>query len=318
MTLRSVINVLLILALAQMLPGVSSSAYSTQDIIEQSVVQLGVLPVAGQRGPEKVNTKSIGVVTDAPSVVIRDVDSGVVLMTRGESIRRPIASITKLMTAMVLIDEYEWSSDDAATVLREDVTEGGRWYYRFNDELVMDDLFTAMLVASGNNETLALVREVGAMETDFVDQMNKKARELGMFDTDFADPIGLNPNTISTAHDVMIMLNEAMSREEIRAKVHQTEVLTTSLLGNEYKIPSTNILFSSFLDRDPYEIVGGKTGSLIEAGYCLTIRIIRNGHTIDVTVLGASEPDARFTDVEAMVSWVFDVYSWGDEDIASL
>jgi D-alanyl-D-alanine endopeptidase (penicillin-binding protein 7) len=148
--------------------------------------------------------------------------------------------------------------------------------------------------------------------------MNEKARELGMHDTSFADPIGLAPETVSTAHDVMVLLNEAMDREEIRSRTHQTKVLTNSELGNTYEIDSTNMLFASFLNEDPYEIIGGKTGSLIEAGYCLTTRIERNGHTIDVTVLGASEPDARFEDVQDLVSWAFDVYSWGDGDVASL
>ncbi|MBT6254429.1 D-alanyl-D-alanine carboxypeptidase [Candidatus Uhrbacteria bacterium] len=317
MKLRSVINVLLILTLAQILPGISDSNRSTQDIIKHAVAEVE-LPHAGQRGPQKTNPDSLGILTDAPSVVIRDVNSGVELMSRGADIKRPIASITKLMTAMVLLDEYDWDWGDEATVLESDVREGGRWYYRFNDSLTMDDLFTAMIVASGNNETLALVREVGESETSFVQKMNDKARVLGMHDTTFADPIGLAPEMRSTADDVMVLLHEALKREEILSRTHQTHVMTTSGNGNQYKIASTNKLFSSLLDEDPYTIVGGKTGSLIEAGYCLTTRVERDGHVLDVTVLGASEPDARFTDVQALVSWAFDVYSWGDEDEAAV
>ncbi|NQV12537.1 D-alanyl-D-alanine carboxypeptidase [Candidatus Uhrbacteria bacterium] len=318
MTLRSVINVLLILTLAQILPGFSDSGRTTQDIIEHSVARIE-LPASGPRGPQKTNKDSLGIVTDAPSVIIRDVNSGVVLMSRGADIKRPIASITKLMTALVLLDDYEWEWNDDAVVIADDVREGGKWYYRFNDNMTMDDLFTAMIVASGNNETLALVREVGEGETAFVSKMNDKARAFGMHDTTFADPIGLDPTMMSTAKDVMILLNEALNREEINSRMHQTHVMATSQSGNQYKIASTNHLFTSFLNEDPYTIVGGKTGSLIEAGYCLTTRIERDGHILDVTVLGASEPDARFSDVEALVSWAFDVYSWDDEsDLATL
>ncbi|HJN85174.1 MAG TPA: serine hydrolase, partial [Patescibacteria group bacterium] len=279
MKLRSVINVLLILTLAQILPGISDSNRSTQDIIKHAVAEVE-LPHAGQRGPQKTNPDSLGILTDAPSVVIRDVNSGVELMSRGADIKRPIASITKLMTAMVLLDEYDWDWGDEATVLESDVRDGGRWYYRFNDALTMDDLFTAMIVASGNNETLALVREVGEGETSFVQKMNEKARDLGMHNTTFADPIGLAPEMRSTADDVMVLLHEALNREEILSRTHQTHVMTTSGHGNQYKIASTNKLFSSLLDEDPYTIVGGKTGSLIEAGYCLTTRVERDGHVL--------------------------------------
>lgn len=311
MILRSVINVLLVLTLAQMLPGFSDSGITTQDIVTRSVAQVN-FPTSEQRGPHKTNQDSLGIVTDAPSVIVRDVKSGVVLMERGADIKRPIASITKLMTALVLLDDYQWEWSDSAVVLQSDVRDGGKWFYRFNDSMTMDDLFTAMIVASGNNETLALVREVGATETEFVDKMNQKARDMGMHDTVFYDAVGLAPEMRSTANDVMVLLNEAVSREEIQSRMQKTSVIVTSGNGNQYDLDSTNHLLSSYLNSDPYYIVGGKTGSLDEAGYCLTTRIERDGHVLDVTVLGASAQDARFTDAQSLVSWVFDVFAWNE------
>ena len=73
---------------------------------------------------------------------------------------------------------------------------------------------------------------------------------------------------------------------------------------------STNALLQTFMNEPPYRVIGGKTGSLEEAGYCLTTRIERDGHLVDVTVLGSSYPDARFQDVQDVVSWSFDVFEW--------
>lgn len=312
MKLNSVINVLLVFTMLSMFPTSDTPvSFSSQDVIVQSVRAASYeFPHSDQRGPEKTDRDRLGVVTNAPSVIVRDVESGVVLTGRGEDIVRPIASITKLMTALVLLDEYQWGFEDAATVLREDVREGGRWRISFGDEVMMDDLFTVMLVASGNNETLASVREVGASETEFVEKMNEKAIELGMVHTSFADPVGLSPRNVSTAQELGLLLDAALEREEIRERLVMPSVSVASGLGNEYNIDSTDKLLNSFLNQAPYTVVGGKTGSLIEAGYCLTIRIVRDGHPIDVTVLGASVPDARFSDVKALAGWVFDVFKW--------
>lgn len=312
MKLNSFVNVLLALALAP--AGAMSSlgvTPSTPDVIAASVrMQTNTFPVADTRGPKKTATESFGVVTDAPSVLIRDVETGVTLMNRGDETVRPIASITKLMTALVLLDEYEWNWEDEATVLREDVTEGGRWYYRFGDSLTMEQLFSVMLVASGNNETLALVREVGADRAAFVQKMNAKAQAMGMTQTTFAGPIGLNPQNQSTANDALLLLHEALSRPEIASRVSERSVSTVSGVGNVYEIEGTNQLFSTFLNQGPYRVLGGKTGSLDEAGYCLATRVARDGQEVDIVVLGASQPDARFSDVQDVVSWVFDVYEW--------
>lgn len=315
MRVNAFVNVILALALtpAAIAPTLGESTGSIADVITRAVRQeTQMFPQAEARGPHKINTQSLGVVTDAPSVLIRDVGTGVVLMERGQTIERPMASITKLMTALVLMESYTWDPADAATVLREDVTEGGRWYLRFGDTLTMQDLFSVMLIASGNNETRALVREVGASQTEFVAQMNAKAAQLGMRQTRFADPIGLDPANTSTAQDILILLDAALAQDAIRSQVSQSSVHLTSGSGNTYEIDGTNHLYGTFLNRAPYRVVGGKTGSLDEAGYCLTTRIEREGHVLDVVVLGASQPTARFADVEDLVSWTFDVYRWND------
>mgnify|MGYP001582607661 CR=1 FL=1 len=310
--LKAVVNVLLAIVFSEtavIVPAVSSSP--NVDVVGPAVrASTQVLPRADQRGPAKINRESLGVVTDAPTVLVRDVRSGVALVQQDAGVRRPIASITKLMTAIVLVEDYTWSSTDAATVLREDVRSGGRWYFRFSDEITMGDLFSVMLVASGNNETMALVRSVGASEDEFVAKMNAKAAALGMRDTSFADLIGLSAENTSTAQDVMVMMRRALSHDEIAVRVHLPTVNVTSALGYTYAIEGTNELLGSLLNQSPYRIVGGKTGSTDEAGYCLATRVAQGDVELDIVVLGARQPNGRFEDVKDIVSWAFDVYRW--------
>ncbi len=311
MKLRSVINVLLVLTLMQAFPSAEPTVYTDQDLVAYAIQsESGFFPFSDERGPKKIDEDRLGVLTDAPSVFVRDVDSGVELSARNVDVERPIASITKLMTALVILEHPNLIFSDRATVLRSDVREGGRWYVRFGDDVSMDDLFTIMLVASGNNETLALVRELGMSERDFVSLMNEKAMSIGMRHTNFEDPVGLSARNVSTARDVAILLDEALKHQEIASRMRMSELHITSASGNEYDIESTDKLLSSFINRSPFSVVGGKTGLTDEAGACLTVRVERDGHPIDVTVLGASHPEARFTDVKALSSWVFEVYSW--------
>ncbi len=311
MTLRSVINVLLVLTLMQAFPSAEPTVYTDQDLVAYAIQsESGFFPFSDDRGPKKIDPDRLGVLTDAPSVFVRDVDSGVELSARNVDVERPIASITKLMTALVVLEHPNFSFSDRATVLRSDVREGGRWYIRFGDDVSMEDLFTVMLVASGNNEALALVRELGMTERDFVAAMDEKALALGMRHTQFEDPVGLSANNRSTARDVAILLDEALKHPEIASRMRLSEVEITSATDNTYSIDSTDKLLSSFINRDPFTVVGGKTGLTDEAGACLIVRVERDGHPIDVIVLGASHPEARFTDVKALSSWVFDVYSW--------
>ncbi len=307
--LKSIVNVLLALVFSETAIGVPVAPPS--DVVGGAVrAYTQTLPQANLRGPEKVRVESLGVVTDAPTVLVRDVRSGVALLQQETTQRRPIASITKLMTAIVLVEDYAWALTDAATVLREDVRNGGRWYIRFSDKVSMGDLFSVMLSASGNNETMALVRSVGASEAEFVGKMNAKAQALGMKETTFADPIGLSPKNMSTAQDVLVMMRRALDHNEIASRIHTARVAFTSVLGYDYDIEGTNELLASFLNAPPYRVVGGKTGFTDEAGFGLVVRVAQGEVDLDIVVLGAAQPDGRFEDVKDIVSWAFDVYRW--------
>ncbi|OGL71752.1 hypothetical protein A3C17_02960 [Candidatus Uhrbacteria bacterium RIFCSPHIGHO2_02_FULL_53_13] len=310
MTLASVINVFLVLALVPLFPGAVVAPNPTDTHVALVRAASGAFPSANLRGPRRVDTDALGVVTNAPSFVVRDVESGVTLLSGVPSEPRPMASITKLMTALVFLDDPTFNLERRGTVLREDVRDGGRWYIRFGDEVSFDQMLSVMLVGSGNNETLALVRELGLSEETFVARMNTIATELGMYDTVFVDPVGLGAGNLSTAYDVTQLLDAALANETIAERVRLPSYTFESRTGNTYVVEATDQLLDSYINRSPYAIHGGKTGFTDEAGACLTIRIERDGHSIDVTVLGAASIDGRFQDVKALTDWAFSVYEW--------
>ena len=221
----------------------------------------------------------------------------------------PIASITKLMTALVLIESSNWNPDDTVSVLRSDVREGGKWFLRFGDIVSKRDVLGVMLVASGNNETLALVRSSGFLENEFVDAMNKKASELGMIRTHFQEPVCLSDGNVSAADDLPLLWSAALDVPAIEERMEQPEILLRSKVGNGYSFSSTDILLGSFLNSAPYKILGGKTGSL-DGKYSLVMRVRKDDRPIDVVVLGAANPEARFNDAKALASWTYRNYSW--------
>ncbi len=311
MIIKSVINVLLVFALAPLFPGTTVDVVPSQMHVAAIRAESGVFPFAQARGPERRDVDALGVVTNAPSFVVRDVESGVTLLSRAPSEPRAIASITKLMTALVLLDDPTFNLERRGTVLRTDVREGGRWYIRFGDDVTVGDLLSVMLVASGNNETLALVRELGLSEETFVERMNQKALALGMYDTTFVDPVGLEAGNVSTAYDVTQLLDAALSHPFVAERLRMTSYAFVSDKGNAYDVSATDQLLDSYINRAPYAVNGGKTGFTDDAGACLTIRIEYEGHLIDVTVLGASTVEGRFQDVKALTDWTFRTFDFG-------
>lgn len=311
MTATSIINVFLVFALAPLFPGTGVNVEPSQMHVALLQAEAGAFPFAQARGPERIDADALGVVTHASSFVVRDVKSGVTLLSSAPSEPRAIASITKLMTALVLLDDPAFAFERRGTVLRSDVRDGGRWYVRFGDDVSFEQMFSTMLVGSGNNETVALVRELGLSESAFVERMNEKATALSMFNTRFVDPVGLESENVSTAYDVTQLLDAALREPRIVERLRLASYTLTSAQGNVYTVEATDQLLDSYINRAPYKIHGGKTGFTDEAGACLTIRIEHKGHAIDVTVLGTDTVEGRFQDVKALTDWTFRTFDFG-------
>ena len=262
--------------------------------------------------PERINPENIGVKVSAERFVAIDVNSGKLLLQRDSNVPQAIASITKIMTALVILDQQpDWQQ--TVEMKKVDETVGAYPHLYRGEEVLFIDLWKAALVSSDNNAIMAMVRAMGYSRDEFVELMNEKAKELKMFNSRFADPTGLDENNLSTALDVSRLIHSAMKENEIRESVLQGKYEFPILNKKKNrKVYNTDILVDSFLNKAKYgyELVGGKTGYLPEAGYCLSVEINHDNHPIVIVVLNSDSIHTRFQDVKSIADWVYSNYSW--------
>lgn len=269
------------------------------------------LPRAEPRAPQKKeDSRSIGILTTSKSALVFDEGTGTVLFAKNPQEKIPLASLTKLMTVLVFLDkEPNW--DKKIRLTRADDREGGIVYARSPEEVTVKDLFNMALVGSVNNAAIALARSTGLEQKDFVAEMNKKAETLGLKNTTFADPTGLLPENQGTARDVAKLLAAALEREEVKAATLQKRYVFSPVNSEKiYYVKSTDELLWSFLNDDPYNFVGGKTGYIEESGYNLAVEVMRGGHKIVAVVLGSGTAEDRFREIKGLVDWAFINYQW--------
>ena len=256
--------------------------------------------------PYKINNNSMGMEVTASSAMIIDKKTGTVLWQKNPEQVRSLASLTKLMSALVFLDHKPlW--DTEVTIQRSDYREGGRIRVYAGEKIKVSDLFNASLVASSNNATMALIRSTGLTEEEFVAEMNAKAKSLEMLKSHFVEPTGLDPENISTAQDVSRLIKAAFNQPAIISATNKEEFQFSVINApRSYTLENTNKLLSSYLN-----IKAGKTGFLDEAGYCLASLIKGDaGEEIYLVVLGSESEPSRFQETKALAQWAFDNYVW--------
>lgn len=226
---------------------------------------------------------------------------------------QPIASITKLMTAIVFLEtEPDWN--DVYKITPNDLIPGGRLNLFSGDTVYLKDLFLTALVASDNGAAFALVKSTGLSEDEFVGLMNKKAQDLRLSNTKFVDPTGLSSQNVSTAREVALLARVALSLPEISEAVNLGEYSFTTLEGREKEIVSTDHLL---FDPAPGELKpwGGKTGYTDLAGYCFVGRFQGpNNEDLIVSVLNSEGKNVRFQESKILINFVLSNYFKGIQD----
>ena len=234
--------------------------------------------------------------TSAVSAVLMDADSGRILYTKNGDERRLIASITKLMTALVALESGH--AVDEVVTIRSEWTgiEGSSLYLRPGEELRLETLLYGMLLRSGNDAAQAVAGYCGGDVESFVEAMNAKAEALGMGDTHFANPSGLNAEGhYSTARDMAVLAKACLENEKLRAIVAtQSVALEGRIFTNHNK-----------LLRQYEGCIGLKTGYTEKAGRTLVSAAQRDGMTLICVTLGA--PD-DWRDHAALFDYGFEQY----------
>lgn len=266
--------------------------------------------VAMPPGPVKKDPSRLGVEVTAQSAFVADWDTGTVLFEKNPDVPQPIASITKLMTALVVLDSNpDW--DKEVEVLPNDEPVGGVPYLIPGEIVTVRDLFNLSLVASSNGATVALARSTGLTSEEFAVHMNAEASSIGMTDSSFTEPVGLSSGNRASARDVSRLIRHALDRDEIHAAVVQKDYVLRPKDRGPRTVRSTDELLGSFLEKPPYTFLGGKTGYIQEAGYCFGAAARNDsGSGVVAVVLGASTKEQRFKEVKSLMYWAFDAYEW--------
>jgi D-alanyl-D-alanine carboxypeptidase (penicillin-binding protein 5/6) len=229
-------------------------------------------------------------------------DDGRVLWSREPSRRRAMASITKIMTALVVLDRLKLT--DKVTIVPQAAAVGeSEAQLNAGDVLTVKDALSATLVKSANDAALALAIRAAGSEKKFVALMNAKARELGMAGTHFANAHGLDePGHYSTAEDIAVMSRVAMTKPVFRDIVRRRSVRIGR--GSAARaLDSSNLLLGTYPGAN-----GVKTGWTNDAGHSVVASARRGGVSLVAVVLGADSDTARFEEAARLLDWGFEHY----------
>jgi serine-type D-Ala-D-Ala endopeptidase (penicillin-binding protein 7) len=230
----------------------------------------------------------------ARCAIVIDPLTGRVLFEKNADRATPIASITKLMTAMVFLDQKP-DLLRSVEVTREELYGGGHTQLRNGENVTLGDLLHMSLMASDNVATRVLARESGLQKYEFIEKMNAKSEAMKLTGSRFVEFTGLDPANVSTATDVATMLREAAGNDLIHSIMTSREYEFQSS-RRAHTIGNTNRLLHS-----RYLVLGGKTGFISQAGYCFATWLRAEGRDVIAVVLGAPTSSTRFADVVRLV-----------------
>lgn len=241
----------------------------------------------------------------AKRAVLYDPKAKVFLYEKKADEVQAIASITKLMTALVILDqEPNW--DKIYEMKAEDRIEGGRIHLFLGDRVTIENLFNVSLVSSANTATLALVHALDLSEADFVGLMNTKAKNLGLTNTHFSDPVGLSAQNVSSARELALLSKEAFSQEIIKNTLSQSEYSFQTEQGKKVEVESTDKLLGEDLGPSGLEIIIGKTGYTREAGFSFTaLYNDKNSGELITIILNSETVFSRFNDSLKLSKWIY-------------
>lgn len=263
-----------------------------------------------QFGPRQVNQAPISV--NAISAIAFDKQSGARLFEQNPDQRRSIASLTKLMTALVFLDHNPgWN--EVVTITKEDLQSGSKANIFAGDQIKLKDLFTAALIASDNTAITALVRTTGLSEEEFVAAMNEKAKVLRLGNAQFTEPTGLDPANQATAVEVAKLAERAFAIPEI----HDALALSVFSFDVGFTVSRQVYATNQLLDQElPHgaKIIAGKTGHVDEAGYCFVGEFKTRDSVVITVILGAPTETRRFTETVKVLGWTMGSYLWDNTE----
>ena len=243
---------------------------------------------------------------NAKSAILMEESTGNILYESNPDERLPIASVTKVMTMLLImeaVDSGKISLDDMVTVSGNAMSYGGStMFLETGEQLTVNDMLKGIAVASANDGCVAMAEHLAGSESAFVDMMNEKAKKLGMENTHFMNTNGLDEDDhYSSARDVAIMSRELMKHETI---FNYTSIWMDTLRGGKFQLANTNKLIRFYDGAN-----GLKTGSTSKALCCLSAAAKRNDMQLIAVVLGAPTSAERFASAKSLLDYGFANYA---------
>lgn len=243
---------------------------------------------------------------NAKSAILMEDSTGKVLYESNPDERVPIASVTKVMTMLLImeaVDSGKITLDDMVTVSENAMSYGGStMFLEAGEQLTVNDMMKGIAVASANDGCVAMAEHLAGSESSFVDMMNAKAQELGMENTHFMNTNGLDEDDhYSSARDVAIMSRELIKHKTI---FNYTSIWMDTLRGGKFQLANTNKLIRFYEGAN-----GLKTGSTSKALCCLSATAKRNDMQLIAVVLGAPTSAERFSSAKSLLDYGFANYA---------
>ncbi|MBS3939108.1 MAG: D-alanyl-D-alanine carboxypeptidase [Peptococcaceae bacterium] len=270
-------------------------------------VCLVYLPL-GHTAQPSLPAMALALALRVPQALLMDMGTGTILLARDEHERKPIASLTKIMTMLLVFEAIETERigwDDVVRISSHAAQYGGsQIWLKEGETLTVEQLFLAVAIVSANDAAVALGEFVAGSEPGFVALMNDRAQQLGMQNTKFTTACGLDiGGAYSSAYDVALMTRALLHHE----RVHDYSAIRLTHLqraGLRSMLANTNRhLLTSYPGYD-----GLKTGWTTRAGWCLSATAKRGGLRLIAVVLGGTSPAERNTDIVRLLDYGFATY----------
>lgn len=248
---------------------------------------------------------------NAQSAVLIDTTTGTVLYAKNADLALPPASVTKIMTLLLFLEEVEQgniSLDENISVSEYASSMGGsQVYLEPGETMSAEEMLKCVIIASANDAAVALAEKVAGSEEAFVARMNERAGELGMVNTHFENATGLDDDTVkhlTSAYDIALMSRELLKHEII---TKYSTIWMDTIRNGEFGLTNTNRLIRFYEGA-----TGLKTGSTSKAGFCMSASAKRDGLHLVAVVMGAESRDTRNAVAKQLLDYGFANYSLYD------
>ena len=276
-----------------------------------SVIMLFFLPIKPRAGE---------LYGEAKSVILMEASTGEILYEHNADLRLPPASVTKIMTILLVIEELDKGtlalSDTVQVSDRASKMGGSQVYLKAGEIMTVEDLLKSVVVASANDASTALAEHISGSVEEFVRRMNERAQQLGMKNTVFENPTGLDDSVkdhLTTARDIALMSAELIKHPIV---FNYSTIWMDSIRNGEFGLTNTNRLIRFYKGA-----TGLKTGSTSKAGFCISTTAERNGMHLIAVVMGSPTRDSRNETAKSLLDYGFSAYryySCDQEEIGSI